>query len=86
MISTLGLSIKALKKEPFSGSHCGRRYYLTLADERLTVYLYPEPWCFEATPEDQKERNDFPFTQEGLDEAVVWMNERFEAERERFSP
>ncbi|MEH2945919.1 GNAT family acetyltransferase [Sporofaciens sp. JLR.KK001] len=86
MISTLGLSIKALKKEPFSGSHCGMRYYLTLTDERLTVYLYPEPWCFEATPEDQKERNDFPFTQEGLDEAVVWMNERFEAERERFSP
>lgn len=86
MISTLGLSIKALKKEPFSGSHCGMRYYLILADERLTVYLYPEPWCFEATPEDQKERNDFPFTQEGLDEAVVWMNERFEAERERFSP
>lgn len=86
MISTLGLSIKALKKEPFSGSHCGMRYSLTLADERLTVYLYPEPWCFEATPEDQKERNDFPFTQEGLDEAVVWINERFEAERERFSP
>lgn len=86
MISTLGLSIKALKKEPFSGSHCGMRYYLTLTDERLTVYQYPEPWCFEATPEDQKERNDFPFTQEGLDEAVVWINERFEAERERFSP
>ena len=86
MISTLGLSIKALKKEPFSGSHCGMRYYLTLTDERLTVYLYPEPWCFEATPEDQEERNDFPFTQEGLDEAVVWMNELFEAERERFSP
>ena len=62
------------------------RYYLTLADERLTVYLYPEPWCFEATPEDQKERNDFPFTQEGLDKAVVWINERFEAERESFSP
>ena len=86
MISTLGLSIKALKKEPFSGSHCGMRYYLTLTDERLTVYLYPEPWCFEATPEDQKERNDFPCNQEGLDEAVVWINERFEAERERFSP
>ena len=29
MLPTLGLSIKALKKEPFSGSHCGMRYYLT---------------------------------------------------------
>ena len=86
MISTLGLSIKALKKEPFSGSHCGMRYFLSVVGQHQTVFLYPEPWCFEATPEDQKERNDFPFTQEGLDEAVVWMNERFEAERERFSP
>lgn len=84
MVSTLGLSIKALKKEPFSGSHCGMRYYLILADDKLAVYVYPEPWCFEATPEDQKEKNDFPFSQEGLDAAVAWINERFETERERW--
>lgn len=84
MISTLGLSLKALKKEPFSGSHCGMRYYLTLSDDRLAVYLYPEPWCFEATPEEKKEKKEFPFTQEGLEEAIAWINESFETDRERW--
>ena len=81
MIPTLGLSLKALKKEPFSGSHCGMRYYLTATGDTLTAFLYPEPWCFEATPEEQKEKKDFPFTQEGLDEAIAWMNDRYEADR-----
>ena len=84
MILTLGLSIKALKKEPFSGSHCGMRYYLTAKDDILTAYLYPEPWCFEATQEDQKERKEFPFTQEGLDDAISWMNQRYEADRDHW--
>lgn len=84
MISTLGLSIKALKKEPFSGSHCGMRYYLTVSDDMLAAYLYPEPWCFEATPEDKKEKKEFPFTQEGLDDAIAWMNARYEADRDRW--
>ena len=38
MIPTLGLSLKALKKEPFSGSHCGMRYYLTTSDGGVTIY------------------------------------------------
>ena len=84
MISTLGLSIKALKKEPFSGSHCGMRYYLTTSGDLLTAYLYPEPWCFEATLDDQKEKKEFPFTQEGLDAALAWMNERYEADRDNW--
>ena len=84
MISTLRLSIKALKKEQFSGSHCGMRYYLTTSDDILTAYLYPEPWCFEANPDDQKEKKEFPFTQEGLDAALAWMNERYEADRDNW--
>ena len=74
MIPTIGLSIKALKKEPFSGSHCGMRYYLNVLDDMLYAYIYSEPWCFEATPDDQKEQKEFPFTQEGLDAAVDWLN------------
>lgn len=82
MISTIGLSVKALKKEPFSGSHCGMRYYLTASGDTLSTYIYPEPWCFESTPEDQKEKKDFPFTQEGLDDAISWINETFLERRE----
>ncbi len=84
MIPTLGLSLKALKKEPFSGSHCGMRYYLITENDTLIAYFYPEPWCFEATQDDQKEKKEFPFTQEGLDEAISWMNQRYESDRDNW--
>lgn len=81
MISTVGLNIKALKKEPFSGSHHGMRYYLRAADDTLSVFLYPEPWSFERTPDEEKEQKDFPFSQEGLDAAIDWINQSYEAKR-----
>ncbi len=59
MISTIGLNIKALKKEPFSGSHHGMRYYLRTKDDVLSVFLYPEPWSFERTPEKKKKKKTF---------------------------
>ena len=58
MISTIGLNIKALKKEPFSGSHHGMRYYLRTEGDTLSAFLYPEPWSFERTPEEEKEKKD----------------------------
>ena len=81
MISTVGLNIKALKKEPFSGSYHGMRYYLRTADDTLSVFLYPEPWSFERTPDEEKEQKDFPFSQEGLDAAIDWINQSYEAKR-----
>ena len=74
MISILGLSVKALKKEPFSGSQGGMRYYIAASGDSLAAYVYPEPWCFEATPEDQKTWEEFPFTQDGLSDAVAWID------------
>ena len=52
MISAIGLNVNALKKEPFSGSHQGMRYYLRAKVDVLTVFLYPEPWSFERTPDE----------------------------------
>ena len=47
-----------LKKEPFSGSHNGMRYFMNGDDGKssttFTVWVYPEPWCFEQTPEEEK--------------------------------
>lgn len=80
MISTPGLTVNALKKEPFSGSHRGMRYYLTASGDSLYAYVYPEPWCFEATPEEQKEKKEVPLSREGLGEAVSWIEDRFQAE------
>lgn len=77
-----------LKKEPFSGSHHGMRYLLAGDDGKnsttFTAYVYPEPWCFEQTPEDQKESATFPLSEEGMDQAMAWLNERFETEKKRW--
>ena len=49
---------KSLKKMPYSGSYHGMRYYLTVEDNVLKTYVYPEPFCFEKTPE---EDSSLPF-------------------------
>ena len=46
--------------------------------------IYPEPYCFEKTPEEEKQAKEFPFTNEGFDEAVAWMNQEYEEQKERW--
>ena len=78
-----------LKKKPFSGSHHGMRYLMNGDDGKnsttFTVWVYPEPWCFEQTPNEDKESAVFPLSEEGMDQAVAWLNERYEAEKERWN-
>lgn len=80
MISIPGLSIKYLKKQPYSGSHRGMRFqlYAPKGGEGLKVWIYGEPWCFDAAPENEKTLREFPFTQEGLEEAIQWLNTSYE--------
>lgn len=89
MIDKKLMPYSGLKKEAFSGSHFGMRYLLCGDDEKasttFTVYVYPEPWCFEQTPEDQKESHTFPLSDEGLDEAVAWLYEKYESQKERWN-
>lgn len=76
------LSLNFVKKEDFTGSHKGMRFLLrqeTAGEERqLRVYLWSEPLGFEATPEEQKISRLFAFSEEGLGEAIDWMNEHYE--------
>lgn len=78
MIKVIGLNTKVLKKEPFSGSHQGMRFFMRAEDDTLHVWVYPEPWCFEKTSDDMKTAKDFPFTQEGLDDSLEWISQEFE--------
>lgn len=88
MIDKRLIPVGGLKKEPFSGSHNGMRYLFQGDDGKdsttFTVFIYPEPWCFEQTPEDQIEQANFPLSEEGMDQAVAWLFERFEVEKERW--
>lgn len=88
MIDKKLIPVGGLKKEPFSGSHYGMRYFFQGDDGKasttFTVHIYPEPWCFEDTPDTEKESQNFPLTDEGMDQAMDWLKERFETEKHRW--
>lgn len=45
----------------------------------LTAFIWPEPFCFEVTPDEKKGSKQFDFSEEGLCEAIDWLNENHDA-------
>ena len=45
----------------------------------IEAVIWPEPFGFEATPEAKKHSRDFAFTDDGILEAVDWLNAEHEA-------
>lgn len=43
----------------------------------IRAIIWPEPFSFEATPEEKKHSRDFSFSADGLWEAVDWLNEEY---------
>ena len=86
MIDKRLIPVGGLKKEPFSGSHNGMRYFFRSDEskETFSVFIYPEPWSFESTPEEEKQSASFPMTDEGLDEAIAWLFEMYESQKEKW--
>lgn len=82
------LSMEYLKKSEFTGCHQGMRYRLegvSSGDGRkLQVTVWPEPFNFFKTPEEQKTRAEFEFSEEGVVEAVEWMNSRLTGDRKKW--
>ena len=88
------ISIPYLKKSRFTGSFRGMRYLLEKAERTIEeaqgeepaktenvicAVIWPEPFNYEVTADEKKHSQDFPFTTEGLWEAVAWLNEEHEA-------
>lgn len=86
MIDKRLVPVSGLKKEPFSGSHHGMRYYMCADEEKehFTTYIYPEPWAYEKTPEEEKQSAVFPITEEGMDAAVCWLLEQYESQKAKW--
>lgn len=63
-------------------SYRGMRYQVKQSEETeekvLSAVVWPEPFCFEKTPEEKKTEKQFPFTEEGLDEAYEWICGQYE--------
>lgn len=72
------LSLEFLKKTEYTGSHGGMRYRLegvAAEDGRtLRATIWPEPFAYAATPDEQKQSEEFAFSEEGILAAVDWMN------------
>ncbi len=77
-ISLQGMfSLELIKKERFAGSFHGMRYMLRMEDGKMIASVYPEPFCWEETPEEQKESAAFVYTGQGVNEMVEWLNEQY---------
>lgn len=86
------LALEFYKSRPFKGSDKGIRYMIqkdTVPVESedegketktvLTAFIWPEPFCFEVTPDEEKGSKQFEFSEEGLCEAIDWLNENHDA-------
>lgn len=84
MINKTFVPVNGLKKEPYSGCHNGMRYYMKATDDKteFTVTVYPEPWCFEKTPDEMKESKTFPIDEKGMDSAIEWLFETYENKKD----
>lgn len=45
-------------------------------DAKLKASVWPEPYAYGKTPPDQITDAFFPFSEEGMNEAVAWFNEQ----------
>ena len=88
------LNMNFYKKQQFTGSYKGMRYLLRKDSEEIPsdnpdtppesktifrCYIWPGPYNFATTPEEQKITATFEFSSAGKQQAVDWMNEQWAA-------
>ena len=82
------LSMEYLKKTEFTGCHQGMRYRLEKVEQEeqkfLKTTIWPEPFNFFTTSDEEKESAEFLFAEDGVTDAVAWMNDRLFEEKDRW--
>ncbi len=70
-----------IRKEPFFGSMDGMRYMLAKETEGeesfMLAAVWPEPFCYAKTPEEQKIKKRFTLDDAGMADAVDWLNGQY---------
>lgn len=78
--------------QPYFGSHRGMRFRIARnpmedvslkpadkkGDALFEAIIWPEPFCFDDTPEEQKVTKTFPFDMDGKEQMIAWLNEQYE--------
>ena len=76
------------KKAVLKASYGGMRYqverHMEGEEEILKATVWPEPFCFEKTPEEKKESKQFDYSEEGLDAVYEWLCQKYKEEQQRF--
>ncbi|MCI7794933.1 MAG: hypothetical protein MR528_01335 [Lachnospiraceae bacterium] len=76
------ISIPFLKKTVFTGSCHEMNFMIKKVSEddtdKTRAIAWPGPFCFEKTEDEKKVFSDFPFTHDGILEAVAWLNRHYE--------
>ena len=73
------LNLEYYKKTSYTGWMGGMRFKIQKVEDEFQVWIWPGPYIFDLTPEEKKLQNHFPFTIEGRNQAVDWINEQYEA-------
>ena len=82
------LSMEYLKKTEYTGCHQGMRYRLEGVTKEegkeLKVTVWPEPFNFFKTPDEEKTSMSFSFDEDGIADAIAWMNDRLFEEKDKW--
>ena len=91
------LNMNFYKKEAFTGSYKGMRYRLKKETEEIPAeiedtapikrdyflcHVWPGPYNFTTTPDNEKISATFPFSEEGKQSAVDWLNAQWATRKE----
>ncbi len=80
------LSLPFLKKSRFTGSERGMRYCVKKIEQEdislLEASVCPGPFSVDMTVKELFSVQIFPFTDEGRKEAVDWMNQEYQRQKE----
>lgn len=78
------ISIPFLKKAVFTGSYKGMNFLLKKVSDddgdRICTIAWPGPFNFTVTDEEKKVSHETAFSQDGILDAVKWLNEHYAAE------
>lgn len=70
-------SINYIKLLPYFGGYGGMSFAYIGKEDTLYAYVYPGTYSFEATPAENKTAMEFPFTEEGYEEAIAWVKQQY---------
>lgn len=54
------------------------RFRVEKEEDSLLATIWPEPFAYAATPDEKKESEHFPFSEEGLCQVTDWLNRKHE--------